>query len=208
MAEGQSSTPASAIKSRPEYGTLRPVPHGDKNLIVAEGTGIHAVLRMFGEAPADFAARSTLLYAETGSSATHDLDCLRAFGLTDIDVVPEAEEALRYLERLLDRATMGTNLYAVGGESFIGQVVHHAVDHHLHHTSIVTELSGSLARRVQCVHCKRTAEGVTQSIYECPGCGLSLLVRDHYSRRLAAFQAVCVNAEDPDEHLVGEESYR
>lgn len=208
MADGQRSTPASDIKSRPEYGTLRPILHGDKNLIIAEGTGIHAVLRMFGEASAGFAERSTLLYAETGSSATHELDCLRAFGLTDIDVVPEADEALRYLERLLDRATMGTNLYTVGGESFIGQVVQHAVAHHLHHTSIVTELSGSLARRVQCVHCKRTAEGITQSIYECPGCGLRVFVRDHYSRRLAAFQAVCVNAEDPDEQLVAEESYQ
>lgn len=208
MVDQQRSTPPSDIKSRPAYGVLRPVPHGDKNLIIAEGTGIHAVLRMFGEAPAGFAERSTLLYAETGSSATHELDCLRAFGLTDIDVVPEADEALRYLERLLDTATMGTNLYTVGGESFIGQVVRHAINYRLHHTSITTELSGSLARRVQCVHCKHTAEGVTQSIYECPGCGLNLFVRDHYSRRLAAFQAVCVNAEDPDELLVAEESYR
>ncbi len=208
MGDLQRSAPPSDIKSRPDYGVLRPVLRGDTNLIIAEGTGIHAVLRMFGEAPAGFAERSTLLYAETGSSATHELEVLRAFGLTGIDVVPEADEALRYLERLLDMATMGTNLYAVGSESFIGQVVQHASDHHVDHTSIITELSGSLARRVQCVHCKHTSEGVTQTIYECPGCGLSLLVRDHYSRRLAAFQAVCVNAEDPDELLVVEESYR
>ncbi len=208
MVDGKRSTPPSAIKSRPEYGTLRPVPHGDKNLIIAEGTGIHAVLRMFGEAPVGFAERSTLLYAETGSSATHELDCLRAFGLTDIDVVPEADEALRYLERLLDRATMGTNLYTVGGESFIGQVVQHAIDHNLHHACVITELSGSLARRVQCVHCKHTTEGVTQSIYECPGCGLQVFVRDHYSRRLAAFQAVCANAEDREEILVAEAAYQ
>lgn len=208
MVDQQRSAPPSDIKSRPDYGVLRPVPHGERHLIVAEGTGIHAVLRMFGEAPYGFAERSTLLYAETGSSATHELDCLRAFGLADIDVVPEADEALRYLERLLDKATMGTNLYTVGGESFVGQVVRHAIDHGLHHTSIVTELSGSLSRRVQCVHCKHTAESVTQSIYDCPGCGLSVFVRDHYSRRLAAFQSVCVNAEDPDELVVAEESYR
>ncbi len=208
MGDRQRSTPTSDIKSRPDYGVLQPILHGDKNLVIAEGIGIHAVLRMYGEAPADFAGRSTLLYAETGSSANHELECLRVLGLKDIDVVPEADEALRYLERLLDQATMGTNLYTTGGESFIGQVVRLAIDHRLHHTSIVTELSGSLARRVQCVHCKYTAVGITQSIYECPGCGLSVFVRDHYSRRLAAFQAVCVNAEDPNELIEAQEAYR
>ena len=31
----------------------------------------------------------------------------------------------------------------------------------------------------------------------CPGCGRSLFVRDHFSRRLGAFQGVCVDAETP-----------
>ena len=117
-------------------------------------------------------------------------------------------EAIRYLERLLDAATMGTRLYTVGTEGFIGRVVQHAINHGIDHTSILTEHSGSLARRVQCVHCKQVAENVTVSVYTCPGCGLSLFVRDHYSRRLAAFQAVCVNAEDPDEEPAVEEAYR
>lgn len=205
---GRRTAPPSDIKSRPAYGVLEPAPDAETNLIVAEGTGIHAVLRLLGQAPEGFAERSSLLYAQTGAPATHELDCLRAFGLVDIDIVPEADEALRYLERLLDAATMGTQLYTVGSESFIGRVVQHSINHHLHPTSIMTELSGSLARRVQCVHCKHTAEGVVNSIYQCPACGLTLLVRDHYSRRLAAFQGVCANAEDPGELVTGEESYR
>lgn len=202
------TAPPSEIKSRPQYGVLRPIPTAGKNLIAAEGTGIQAVLRLTGEAPDGFAGRTQLLYAETGSAATHDLDVLRAFGLAAIDVVPDPDEALRFLERLLDSATMGTRLYTVGSESFVGQVVQHAITHHVDHKSIMTELSGSLARRVQCVHCKHTTEDVTMSIFDCPSCGVALLVRDHYSRRLAAFQGVSATAEDPNERPAAEEAYR
>jgi len=37
---------------------------------------------------------------------------------------------------------------------------------------------------------------------------LPLLVRDHYSRRLAAFQGVCINAEDRSEIPPTEEIFR
>ena len=35
--------------------------------------------------------------------------------------------------------------------------------------------------------------------YTCPGCGRALFVRDHFSRRLGAFQGVCIDAETPGE---------
>jgi hypothetical protein len=63
--------------------------------------------------------------------------------------------------------------------------------------SIVTEHRGSEARRVQCVHCKGITDNVTTQPFICSHCGLTLLVRDHYSRRLAAFQGVCIDAEEP-----------
>ena len=52
---------------------------------------------------------------------------------------------------------------------------------------------------MQCVHCKGITEDVTTQPATCSHCGLLLLVRDHYSRRLAAFQGVCINAEDRSE---------
>ena len=82
------------------------------------------------------------------------------------------------------------------------------LDHGIDHRSVLTEHSGSAARRVQCVHCKHVCEGVTTSLVECEGCGLLLLVRDHYSRRLAAFQGVCINAEDQSEQVPVEEVFR
>ena len=41
------------------------------------------------------------------------------------------------------------------------------------------------------------AEDVTVDPYICPGCGHALFVRDHFSRRLGAFQGVCIDAETP-----------
>jgi DNA-directed RNA polymerase subunit RPC12/RpoP len=63
--------------------------------------------------------------------------------------------------------------------------------------SIRTEHRGSRARRVQCVHCKGINEDVSFSPVRCAHCGLLLLVRDHYSRRIGAFQGVNVDAEAP-----------
>jgi predicted RNA-binding Zn-ribbon protein involved in translation (DUF1610 family) len=50
---------------------------------------------------------------------------------------------------------------------------------------------------MQCVHCKGITEDVATDPFQCSHCGLNLFVRDHYSRRLAAYQGVCIDAEDP-----------
>ncbi len=58
---------------------------------------------------------------------------------------------------------------------------------------------GSLARRVYCVHCRTATEDVRTNIVRCTGCERWLLVRDHYSRRLAAYMGVMADAEAPGE---------
>lgn len=198
---------SSTIKSRPAYDGLRPILTARRNLVAVEGAGAQAVLRMMAQADADFAGRTHLLCVDTGNTGGEVLDRLRDLSTDGLTVLASAEAALDLLDSLLTTATMGTRLYAAGTEGFIGRVVRLAVDHGIDHKSVLTEHSGSLARRVQCVHCKHTAEHVTATIYECPGCGVVLFVRDHYSRRLAAFQGVCVNAEDPSERPPAEEAY-
>lgn len=197
----------STIKSRPVYGGLRAMPTARHNLVAFEGDGVGAVLRMLVDAPAGFPGRTHLLYADPGGSARQDVDRLRALGAGRIDLFPSTGDVLGILDDLLDTATMGTRLYAAGTEGFVGRVVRLAIDHGIDHKSVLTEHSGSLARRVQCVHCKHVTEDVTVSVFECAGCGVLLFVRDHYSRRLAAFQGVCVNAEDPSERPSAEETY-
>ena len=82
-------------------------------------------------------------------------------------------------------------------EGFIGQAMLVALDYGMDHPSIITEHRGSLARRGQSGHCKGITDDVTTSPFACSHCGLTLLVRDHYSRRLAAFQGVNIDAEEP-----------
>jgi predicted RNA-binding Zn-ribbon protein involved in translation (DUF1610 family) len=204
---GSGTLPPSTIKSRPRYPGLHAVLTARHNVVVANGEGIGAVLRMVTEAPTGFAERTHVLYAETGDSPSDRLALLRSLGTHRLDVLPGADETLRLLDDVLATATMSTRLYAAGTEGFVGRVVTLAIGHGIDHKSVLTEHSGSRARRVQCVHCKHFTEDVTVSTFECAGCGVLLFVRDHYSRRLAAFQGVCANAEDPAERPVPEEAY-
>lgn len=75
-------------------------------------------------------------------------------------------------------------------------MIRDAQDAGLPHDAIQTEHRGSGARRMQCVHCKGITENVETDPFVCSHCGLHLFVRDHYSRRHAAFQGVRVDAED------------
>ena len=109
--------------------------------------------------------------------------------------------------RLAELAGMRETQFDIG-EGLMGQAMQAALEAGIDHTSIQTEHRGSLARRMQCVHCKGITENVTTQPATCSHCGLLLLVRDHYSRRLAAFQGVCINAEDRSEIPPTEEIFR
>jgi dimethylamine monooxygenase subunit C len=110
---------------------------------------------------------------------------------------PTIPVLLNRLHQNLVNAKMGTRFYIAGTEGFIGQAMKVGLDLGIDFASMRTEHQGSLARRVQCVHCKGITDDVKTSPYTCTHCGLALLVRDHYSRRLAAFQGVCIDAEEP-----------
>ena len=196
----------STIRSRPVHQGLRPILSARHNLVAVEGAGATSAVRLLEAAPAGFGARTHLLCADGGRPGPEH-DRLRALPIERLEVVADADHLLQLLDGLLGGATMGTRLYAAGSEGFVGRVVRLGMEHGIDHRSVLTEHSGSLARRVQCVHCKQFAEHVTVSVFPCAGCGTLLLVRDHWSRRLAAFQGVCVNAEDPTERPAPEELY-
>ena len=195
---------ASTIKSRPTYDGLRAMPNARRNVVAVEGEGTAALSRLLAAAPSGFAARTHVLYVDTSQASPAELRRLQ----TDrLDVFADVNGLLRMLDALLTDATMGLQLYAAGTEGLVGRVVSLGIEHGIDHKSVLTEHVGSLARRVQCVHCKLTTERVTTSVYECAGCGNLLFVRDHFSRRLAAFQGVCVNAEDPTERPAVQDLY-
>ena len=197
----------SGIKSRPQYPGLRPMENAKRHLIAADGDGAKSVLRLFASASADFAAKAEILYVVNSPAAEGHAASLEGLGASRFSEFPSGDALLQELDGILSQATMGARLYAAGTEGFMGRLTRLAIDHGIDHKSVLTEHSGSLARRVQCVHCKGFTENVTVTIFECGHCGNLLLVRDHYSRRLAAFQGVCANAEDPSSRPQAEEAY-
>lgn len=186
----------SDIKSRPTYGKLQTEPLAKRHIIAAEGEGFKVVEALFAGQPA-LLSKLTLVYTAGASAGEKPAERLRALGPDALHLLPSVETVLVRLGGLLATATMGTRLSVTGGENFIGQAVAIGVQYGIDPAAIATEHRGSLARRVQCVHCKGFTADVTVSPVTCSHCGISLLVRDHYSRRLGAFMGVSIDAEAP-----------
>lgn len=175
------------IKSKPVYTGLEIDMNARRHLFALEGEGIEALHEQVKTHGVEFLK-------------TADILCVGSLPKVTAEYMWQAPTIPVLLNRLrinLINAKMGTRLYLSGTEGFIGQTMKLALDQSIDFNSIRTEHRGSLARRVQCVHCKGITDDVKTSPYNCTHCGLNLLVRDHYSRRLAAFQGVCIDAEQP-----------
>jgi hypothetical protein len=101
------------------------------------------------------------------------------------------------LRQRLQCGIIGLRLYAVGTEPFLWDAHNIAAEAGLGKGEIYLTHAGSRRRRVYCTHCKTLHEDITTSIVICSACGANLFVRDHFSRRLAAFMGVAVDAEVP-----------
>ncbi|WP_126977264.1 dimethylamine monooxygenase subunit DmmA family protein [Frigidibacter oleivorans] len=197
---------AAAFLSRPVYPGLALVPQARRHIFALEGAGAGALTDLAPDAGA--LTRSDILYLPRDPDGAAQAVALAALGAASLWQAPDLAALLSRLAGLLDGARMGTRLYAAGSEGFIGQVLVVAEAAGIDPLSVATEHRGNRARRVQCVHCKTVAEEVTTQPCACPGCGLTLFVRDHYSRRLGAFQGVCIDAEEPGSAPAAEEAFR
>ena len=187
------------IKSKPVYEPLRPDTGGRYHLMLGFGPGGSALLRVLGEmgSAAPHALDNTqVLYAADSSPA---VEAFKRMPLRAFTLFADPGQLLDSFRRVLEASLMGTRLYVAGPESFIGLAMKLALEFDLNKDEIRAEEMGSLARRVYCVHCRATAENVRTNIVRCAACERWLLVRDHYSRRLAAYMGVMVDAEAPGE---------
>lgn len=187
---------ASEVKSRPVYPGLEPDLFASNNIVVCDRAGAAAAIEMLAKAGGGFAACTTVLLCadDYPDPQAVDLDVAR-LQPARATVLPNIDAAAAALGERLFRAQMGTRVYAAGSEPLIGSAVQRAMRFGIDPLSVRTEHRGSLKRRVQCVHCKAMTENVTASPVKCSGCGQMLAVRDHYSRRYAAFIGVRVDAE-------------
>ena len=198
------------IKSKPIYEPLRADVGGRYHLMLASGPGGEALLRVLGEirdtAPQALQNTRALLVPDAGAAADSNAADrsnvaarIKEFGVTDVRTFDDVAALLATFRTVLDESLMGTRLYVAGPESFIGLAMKLALEFDMNKDEIRAEELGSSARRVYCVHCRTTTEDVKTNIVKCAGCERWLLVRDHYSRRHAAYMGVMVDAEAPGE---------
>ena len=183
-----------SIKSRPVYGTLSPA-KGKNHLMIADAEGAEALLDL-AKQDADLFANAHIIYIPKGTGETY-VTQLQALNPAQMYVGPSYAASVSRIRRVLSDAHMGLQVYLSGTEGLMGQAENEALQAGIPQGAIQTEHRGSVARRMQCVHCKGITEDVITDPFVCSHCGLNLFVRDHYSRRLAAFQGVCIDAEDP-----------
>lgn len=190
---------APSIKSRPVYAPLEGRP-GVLHLIVADGEGADAVTDMLAKANnrSEILSSAHVMYCPGPTGADFSAR-LEALGAAQFFRAPTIPALLPRLQRVLTDAHMGTQFYLAGTEGLIGQAEREIMATGFPHAAIQKEHRGSTLRRVQCVHCKGITENVATDPFKCSHCGLNLFVRDHYSRRIAAFQGVNIDAEDPGE---------
>ena len=179
-----------SIRSRPVWGTLEPRA-GLYHLMIADAEGAEAILDV---ATPELLAGAHIIFIAKGTDFG---DKLRALNPAQYYEGPSYEASASRIQRVLQDAKMSTQVYLAGTEGLMGQAMRECTIAGIPYTAVQTEHRGSTARRMQCVHCKGITEDVAIDPFVCSHCGLNLFVRDHYSRRLAAYQGVCIDAEDP-----------
>lgn len=177
--------PGNRIPSHPAYAPLQPRPGGSA-LMIADAAGAVALAQMLVQAP-DLRGKARILLV--GADAPPDLPAATP--------VAGAEALDAAITVALQGAAMGLQAYLAGSQGLIAQAQALLLARGMAAGAIQMQHCGSPARRMQCVHCKTIAPVVTTDPYPCPGCARWLYVRDHFSRRLGAFQGVCIDAETP-----------
>jgi hypothetical protein len=189
------------IKSKPVYAPLQPDLRGRYHLMVGHGVGGEPLLRVLGDlqtAAPSSGAHTQILYVTDAAAADSITGQIRSAKVANVRLFESGDELLAAFQSVLAGSLMGTRLYVAGPESFMGLVMRIALQFNLNKDEIRAEECGTLARRVYCIHCCSATENVRTNITQC-GCGRWLVVRDHYSRRLAAYMGVMVDAEAPGE---------
>ena len=193
------------IKSKPVYAPLQADTRGRYHLMAGMGVGEAPLLRVIAEMRAashPLEHARVLFVPDAGSAAAGAVPAIERFkaaAVAEVQSFPATSLLLERFRGILGQSLMGTRLYVAGPESFIGLVMKIALEFNLNKDEIRAQECGSLARRVYCIHCRATTENVRTNIVRCVQCHRWLLVRDHYSRRLAAYMGVMADAEAPGE---------
>jgi dimethylamine monooxygenase subunit C len=108
------------------------------------------------------------------------------------------EPVLSALRGQLATATVGWRLMVAGPQADVLRVHGEARLGGALDSEVVVVVTDDAHRRVWCSHCGATsgADVATGEVLDCAGCGRSLLVYHHVSRRAAAYLGFMVDAEE------------
>jgi hypothetical protein len=108
------------------------------------------------------------------------------------------ETALGELDEQLDAARVGWRLMLAGPQADVLAAYAGATRAGVLAAEIAVLVTDDRHRRVWCAHCDTTsvADVATGEVTPCHGCGRSLLVYHHVSRRSAAYLGFMVDAEE------------
>ncbi len=196
--------PEYKIKTKPEYDSLAWNQKAIRHVVISEGKGAVAVVKLFQQVrpltPIDL-----LCVDDSDSKIYHGI--IEKLLPTGIDKHESQQSVLTALTEKLPEYYMGTQFYVTGREAFIWAVVDVLKQVGVQDKNVMKEVSGTLARSVYCVHCKTVNYNVKQNIHTCTSCGLTLIVRDHFSRRMGAYMGFMVDAEEPGNIPESDEVY-
>ena len=187
------------IGSRPRYAKLAIDPIGHASLLVCDLADLPGEAFAPGNRAENYAEIWTVAGPRDAIPSHPAGPRFRAFRA--------AGDLLGALRRHLAYQRMGFRLHAIGIEPFLWAAAEVAEQAGMGRDEYQLFQWGSRARRVFCVHCRTNSDGVSTNLVECGGCGATLLVRDHFSRRLNAFMGVQVDAEAPGVRPEIEELY-
>ncbi len=159
----------------PKDGSLTFDPSGVQHVIVAGPLGPE-VEQLLAEA----------------RSAGHDVTLLHTGSAGTAEVVDQ-------LGALLAAAQVGIRVYLAGDDGFVRATAAVAHAAGVLDDELQTAVTASAARRVWCSHCRTVTEGVTTTVAPCAGCGRTLEVFHHFSRRHGAYLGFQADAEAPGE---------
>jgi ferredoxin-NADP reductase len=191
------------IKSKPIYTSLVWHETATSHLVVAQGQGGMAVLKLFQQMHPKQPV--TVLY-QSQDNADY-ISTLKKVVPEDLHILETEQALVETLKSIMPLKRMGLRIYVAGSEGFMWAVAEAVKDFGVEDLDIMKELTGTLARAVYCVHCKTTVHNITQNIAKCSGCERMLFVRDHFSRHLGAYMGLMVDAESPGELPEIEEIY-
>ncbi|UCI28627.1 dimethylamine monooxygenase subunit DmmA family protein [Mesorhizobium sp. B2-8-5] len=179
--------------SKPAYGTLT-WGAAQQHVVVSDEAGLIAVERLLAT-PCPGGAGSIRIHMLGREDRIGPSLKASTAGIELHAAEPDFSDAL---SARMDAMPAAGRLYVAGCEPFLSLVRRLARDRGLAADILLAELVGAGARRAQCAHCKTVYDGIAHRAFDCACCKVTLVVRDHYSRRIGAYQAVVLHPSDPN----------